>query len=76
MAQKNIKLEDAMKRLDEVLAALEGENTDLEASLKLYEEGIGLVRLCNEKLSEAERTIKVLKMNADGEIIQSDLDAN
>lgn len=75
MSENNIKLEDAMKRLDEVLAALEGENTDLEASLKLYEEGIKLVRLCNEKLSEAERMIKVLKMNADGEIIQSDLDA-
>ena len=75
MSENNIKLEDAMKRLDEVLAVLEGENTDLEASLKLYEEGIKLVRLCNEKLSEAERMIKVLKMNADGEIIQSDLDA-
>ena len=69
----NIKLEDAMKRLDEVLAELERENTDLEQSLKLYEEGIRIVRLCNDKLSEAERIIKLLKINSDGEISEGEL---
>ena len=70
--QKEIKLEDAMRRLDEIVKALESEGLDLDRSLKLYEEGIGLVRICNEQLSDAERKIKVLRVNSDGEISEDD----
>ena len=65
-----LKLEDAMRRLDEVVNALDRENADLEASLALYEEGVRLVALCNRRLSEAERRINALKMTSDGEIVE------
>ena len=65
---KEWKLEEAMRRLDEVVAALEKEGVDLEESLKLYEEGVRLVAICQKKLGDAERTIEMLKISADGEM--------
>ena len=72
--EKEMKLEDALKRLDEVTAALENESEDLERSLKLYEEGVRLVRICSEKLGEAERKVNLIKMNSDGELIEEGFD--
>ena len=67
--EKNeMKLEAAMSRLGEIIKLLEAENTDLDGSLRLYEEGIRLVRICNEQLSEAERKIRILRISPDGEV--------
>jgi exodeoxyribonuclease VII small subunit len=68
----NVSFEAAMKRLDEISELLEKENVDLERALALYEEGIGLVRKCNEQLEDAERKIKILKMTPDGEVVEED----
>ena len=68
--EETMKLEDAMRRLDEVVSALDQETVDLEQGLKLYGEGVRLVRICNERLSDAERTVRVLKMSGDGEIVE------
>ena len=65
-----IKLEEAMRRLDEVVALLDRENTDLEESLRLYEEGVRLVAICSAKLNDAERKIRILRVGADGEILE------
>ena len=61
-------LESAMKRLDEVVEKLSGENISLEESLALYEEGVSLVKVCTVRLADAERKINMLKMSSDGEI--------
>lgn len=66
--KQELKLEDALNRLDEVVAALERENVNLEDSLRFYEEGVRLVAACNEKLNDAERQIRVLRVSADGEL--------
>ena len=71
-----MKLEDALRRLDEVLKELDKDSSDLDRSLKLYEEGVSLVRICNERLSAADRKIKMLKMSADGEISEVDFEGN
>lgn len=55
-----IKLEDALKRLAEIVRALEQNECALEDSLKLFEEGVSLTRACHSKLSEAERRIEIL----------------
>ena len=65
-----MKLEEAMARLVEVVKRLDAEGSDLEESLKLYEEGIRLVRICNERLTDAERKIKLLRVSAEGEITE------
>jgi len=58
---EEIQFENAVKRLEEVVAELESTDIDLERALKLYEEGIKLSRICNTKLSDAERKIEILK---------------
>ena len=67
---KEQSLEGALKRLDEIVTALSADGGDLDGALKLYEEGVGLVRVCNEKLGDAERRIKAVRINSDGEITE------
>jgi exodeoxyribonuclease VII small subunit len=58
--------ENALSRLEELVHALEEGSAGLDDSLKLFEEGIGLVRYCTEKLDEAEQRVKILMENAEG----------
>ena len=52
--------EAAMTRLEAVVKALEDGKTSLEESMKLYEEGVALVRLCSTRLEDAEHKVKIL----------------
>ena len=70
---EEMKLEDALKRLGDVVKALDSEEIDLDGALALYEEGVALTRLCNEKLSASERRVAMLKINSDGEMTETDL---
>ena len=54
------KFEDAMKRLEEIVQKLEDGELPLEESLKVFEEGIELVRACSSKLEEAEKKVTLL----------------
>ncbi len=69
---EEMKLEEAMSRLDAVVKALESESIDLDESLGLYEEGVRLVRICNERLTDAERRVKLLSLSPDGELREKD----
>ena len=69
----DLDFEAAMRRLDEISARLDSEGVSLEDSLALYEEGVRLVRLCNERLEGAERRVKLLRMSPDGEMCEEDL---
>jgi exodeoxyribonuclease VII small subunit len=59
--------EAALKRLEEIVQALEKGELALDDSLRLYEEGIQLSRLCHAKLEEAEGKITLLLKDARGE---------
>ena len=71
---EEMKLEEAIRRLDEVVKTLDSDRLDLDESLKLYEEGVRLVRACHEKLSDAERRISALRISEDGEMIEEAFD--
>lgn len=68
--------EDAMKRLEAISSELEREGVSLEDSLALYEEGVSLVRKCNEQLENAERKVKILRMTPEGEMLEEDFSSN
>ena len=53
---------------------LDGGNDGLDASLKLYEEGIGLVRECTKALDVAEQKMKVVSLQPDGTAALIDAD--
>lgn len=79
MAEKTIKTEDvsfetAMTRLEEIVIKLEEGKVSLDDSLKLYEEGISLVRLCSNRLDEAEQKIKIIRTAADGGKTEEDFE--
>ena len=61
--------EAALKQLEEIVQRLERGELPLEESLKLYEEGIRLSRLCHAKLEEAEGKIELLMKDARGELV-------
>ena len=58
------------QQLEEIVQKLEKGELPLEDSLRLYEEGIRLSRLCHAKLEEAEGQIEVLMKDARGEPVQ------
>jgi exodeoxyribonuclease VII small subunit len=60
------KFEDALSKLEKIVAKLEEGDVPLEDSLKLFEEGIRLARLCNQKLDEAEKKVEILLKNKEG----------
>ena len=57
-----------MKNLERIVEAMESDELPLETLLARYEEGTRLVRLCQEKLAEAEVKIRRLEKTAAGEI--------
>ena len=59
--------EQALEALETLVERLEKGELTLEESLKLYEEGIRLSRLCHGKLEEAEGKIEMLLKDARGE---------
>ncbi len=69
MAEATPRFEEALQKLEEIVQRLEKGELPLEESLKLYEEGIRLSRLCHAKLEEAEGRIEVLMKDARGELL-------
>jgi exodeoxyribonuclease VII small subunit len=54
------KFEEALGRLEDIVKRMEAGDMTLEESLKAFEEGIKLARLCSRKLDEAERRVEIL----------------
>ena len=65
---KSPPFEDALKKLESVVEAMESDELPLEALLAKYEEGMRLVKICHEKLAEAELKIQQLEKSAAGEM--------
>ena len=76
MAKTAKSFEEAVGRLEEIVRLLENGTATLDESLKLYEEGIALVRVCNDKLDSAEKKIKVLTLSEDGSVEEKELDGD
>lgn len=59
-------IEQALKRLEEIVQTLEGEEVELEKSLKLFEEGVRLADEIKKKLTESELKVKKVIEQAEG----------
>lgn len=56
----NYTFEEAMTRISEIVSALESSQISLDESLRLFEEGTGLVNFCNSKIEEAQEKVNKL----------------
>ena len=65
---KDLPFEEALKKLEGIVEAMESDALPLEALLSRFEEGTRLARICQSKLSEAELKIQQLEKNAGGEL--------
>ena len=59
-ARSDMNFETSLRRLDEIMATLENEQVGLDASLKLFEEGVELLRSASAELDKAETKVQVL----------------
>ena len=72
MNEKNATFEQNMARLEQIVRYLERGDAPLEESLKLFEEGTGLVRACGTLLDEAELQVKKVMVGRDGAPVEGE----
>lgn len=72
MAKKEMKFEEAITRLDEIVKRLEKGEATLDESLSLFEEGTGLIKHCGKQLDEAEQKVVRLMKAPDGGPVETD----
>ncbi len=66
--QPDKKFESALEELESVIEQLESGNLSLEDSLAAFEKGVGLVKYCNQKLSEVEKKVELLIRDKEGKL--------
>jgi len=64
----SLPFEEALKKLEAIVGAMESEDLPLETLLAKYKEGTRLARTCQEKLADAELKIRQLEKTAAGEM--------
>lgn len=68
--KKEPKVEDfeqSVRRLESLIQKLENDDTGLEDSIGLYEEGLSLIKSCNDMLDQAKLRIETVASKAEKE---------
>jgi exodeoxyribonuclease VII small subunit len=65
---QKLPFEEALKRLETIVEAMEAQDLPLESLLARYQEGTALAQLCQAKLNEAELKIQQLEKCGKGEL--------
>lgn len=60
--------EDSFKKLEKIIAKMEGGDLPLEETLKLYEEGMRLYTQCSQKLTEVQKKVELLSQTPEGKL--------
>lgn len=60
------RFEDTFKKLEKIVNKLESGDLSIEESLKLFEEGMGLSRICSQRLAEVQKRVELLLKAEDG----------
>lgn len=58
--------ETAVARLEQIVEEMDSANLPLQELITRYEEGVQLVKACEERLKEAEKRIEIITRNAAG----------
>lgn len=61
--------EQAMDKLEQIVAMLESGDVPLEQAIELFQEGMKLSQLCGQKLEQVERKIEIL-MEQEGGLVK------
>jgi len=66
---ESLPFEEALKRLEGIVEAMESGDLPLESLLARFEEGTQLAKVCQSKLADAELKIQLLEQNSAGEAV-------
>jgi exodeoxyribonuclease VII small subunit len=69
------KFESALEELEATVEQLESGELSLEEALAAFEKGVGLVKYCNQKLTDAERRVELLVRDKEGKLRLKVLDS-
>lgn len=64
---EELRLEDVLVQVERCVEQLENPQISLEDSFRYYEEGIRMLKICNEKVDQIEK--QMLMLNAQGELV-------
>ena len=73
--EKELNFEGAMDRLEAIVEQMESGKLPLEDLIMRYEEGMDLVKICQERLANAEQKIEIIARNSGGKAIVKDFEA-
>lgn len=73
--EPGVTFEQAMSELEEIVHVLEDSQLPLEELVEKYERGAGLLRICQQRLHNAQQRIELIGRNAAGETVLEPLDA-
>jgi len=62
----NVSFEEALKKLESIVEAMEADDLPLDQLIQRFEEGASLAKLCQDRLSEAEVKVRTLEESLDG----------
>ena len=66
---ENLSFEESLEKLEEIVNKLENGDVPLDDAIEEFKKAMDLVKICNDKLNDAEESIaKIVKDN--GEIIE------
>lgn len=63
--QEQFRLGEAFDRIEALLEKLQDKDVTLEESFGLYQEGMGLLKLCNENIDHVEK--QMLQIDEEGQ---------
>jgi exodeoxyribonuclease VII small subunit len=67
MADKEMMFEDAMEQLEEIVERLEEGDVPLEESIRLFQEGMKISKVCHDKLQTIEKQMDQI-LEEDGQV--------
>jgi exodeoxyribonuclease VII small subunit len=65
MANKEMKLEESFDKLNHIMEELEKTDVSLEDSFTLYQEGMKLLKSCNDSIDKVEKELIILSENGE-----------
>ena|SRR5215212_2526071 len=70
----DLSFETAMDRLEKIVEQMESGQLPLEDLIVRYEEGMNLVKVCQERLASAEQKIEIIARNNSGKPVVKDFE--
>ena len=58
--RKEKSFEEAMERLEAIVAAIESDELGLEKQFELFQEGMALARFCDGRLTEVQKSVEIV----------------